>query len=143
MFLIILQFAGLTAFGMLIDIFFNRVPKLKDRCKAYNVPFSLKIYFKEDWLSFIQQGILMGAFLSVSAVIMRVFQVPIDYMYFLCLIGGAYGTNILSKRYSAFGEKLLKIVDEKTNISDSIVTLVEQEQAKEQGGDRPDKPTHP
>lgn len=139
MFLTILQFAGLTTLGMLMDIFFNRVPKLKDRCKAYNVPFSLKIYFKEDWLSFIQQGLLMGAFLSVSAVIMRVFQVPIDYMYFLCIVGGAYGTNILNKRYSAFGEKLLKIVDEKTNISDAVTTI----EKEQQGGDRPDKPTHP
>ncbi len=152
MFLLILKFAGFTFAGVLFEIFFNRIPKLRDRCKAYNIPFSFKGYIKTDWLSFVQQGVFTAVFLSLAVVLMRKYSINIEAMYVVCLAGGAYGTNILSKRFSAFGEYILHIVDMKTNISDTLTTNImkfdkekepEEPPVEEPGGDRPESPINP
>lgn len=162
MIIIILKLAGLCILGMLVEIFFNRVPKLRERCLALKEPFSLSIYFKEDWLSFIQQGIVMAIFLSFSAIVMRLFEIQIEYMYIASSVGGAYGTNILNKRYSAFGKRLLDIIDKNAGISkiqlenfnnnnDNMENLTKDEiksvnggvETTEIGGDRPNPPINP
>lgn len=106
--------------GILCHVFLLKLPALKKRAEKANTAFSVKQYFKNDWIT------LVGSLLTVVVVIfvldeLIAFKPSIEkWLKFSFVFIGYTGSSILQGIFSKTEDKIQRIVDEKTNKADNV-----------------------
>lgn len=107
-------------FGMLFHIFAIKLPAVRSRAKAANLPFSVKDYFKDDWLA------ITASFLCVLILVWVLDEIIgynpsfLRYTKFFFVFVGYTGSSILVGMLGKFDKQVQNIVDIKTNQLDAI-----------------------
>lgn len=112
-YLIDLMLAGVL--GIMAHIVFLKLPAVKKRSMAANVPFDVKAYFKDDAIAIIA---------SVLTVVIVVFLVDelvgynpslLRFIKGLFVFVGYTGSSILINVFGVADKVVLKVIDAKTN----------------------------
>ena len=104
--------------GMLFYLFAIKLPAIRKRALAANLPFSIKGYFKDDYLSVIASLISIIALVWTLDEIIGYNPSFMRYIKFFFIFIGYTGSSVLVNVLGKFDKEVQRIVDIKTNISD-------------------------
>lgn len=104
--------------GIALHIFAFKAPAEKKRAEAANVPFNLLDYLKADYLPIVASVITVVVLVLLLDEIIGYNPSFIRYVKFGFLFVGYTGSSILVSALGQFGNKVIKIVDVKTDIAD-------------------------
>lgn len=110
--------------GVIFQICVIKIPKLQAQSKVANHAFSYKQYFKDDLAA------IIGSFVSVFIMIVcidELLQVKPElskYIKWLFVFVGFTGSSIIQAVLSVTSNKIMKIIDVKTNIADGVTPPV-------------------
>ena len=104
--------------GMAFYLFAIKIPAVKARALTANMPFSMKAYFKEDYLAIIAS--LLAVFICVWLLDEMIGYNPsfLRYIKFFFLFIGYTGSSLLVSVLGKFDKTVQKVVDIKTNLAD-------------------------
>jgi hypothetical protein len=113
-----IQCLALGILGLLFHLFAMKIPAVRSRAKAANMPFTLKAYFAEDYPAVIAS--LITVIIAVLCVDELVGYKPaiMDYLKFFFVFVGFTGSSILISVLGRFDASIKTIVDVKTDIAD-------------------------
>jgi len=106
--------------GMLFYLFAIKLPAIKKRAIAANLPFNIKNYFKEDYLSVGASLITILALVWALDEIIGYNPSFMRYIKFFFVFVGYTGQSLLISILGNFDVKVRDIVDKKTNIADNL-----------------------
>lgn len=106
--------------GMLFYLFAIKLPAIKKRALAANLPFSIKGYFKDDFLSVIASLLSLLALIWVLDEIIGYNPSFMRYIKFFFVFVGYTGQSLLISAFGQFDVRVRKIVDAKTNALDAL-----------------------
>jgi hypothetical protein len=106
--------------GLLLQVFVLKIPQAKAKAKVANHPFSLKLWFAEDWT--ILAGNIVAVFLLLTFVDHLIALKPgiKHYIELLFAFVGFTGSSVFMAAFSKFDKTVMKTIDEKTDIADGI-----------------------
>lgn len=106
--------------GQLLQLFWVKIPAVKERCRVANKPFSMKTYWESDWNLIVGTCIFGGMLIVGLGELVTIKPEVLSYIrWFFAFIGFAGSSFVLSK-YSKFEKSINAIVDLKTDIADGI-----------------------
>ena len=108
--------AGLL--GLLFHVFVIKLPAVKKRSEAANLPFTLSAYLKADWLALSSSvlTIVIGVFILDEITQYR--PSILEWVKFFFIFIGYTGSSILQAALGRFDKATREVVDIKTNIAD-------------------------
>lgn len=116
--------------GVLFQICVIKIPRLKKTSLIANRPFSFKQYLSDDWPaiagSFLAVGILcfcLDEVLDIKPELAKIVK-------WLFVFVGFTGSSIIQTILSVTNKKIMRIIDVKTDISDSVAPDVTDETVK-------------
>jgi hypothetical protein len=107
----------------LLGIAFQTMIKIKllnDKAKAANVAFKVKDYFTQDYPTIILNLIVLCVCILSFDEIMKFKPAILDYVKFFYFFVGFTGAAIFNALLSNVNKKLMKTIDEKTNVADGM-----------------------
>lgn len=110
----------ISVLGMFFSIIMQ-VRSLIKKSKAANTKFSLKSYFKSDWISGIASITFICIVLVIIAEVIKMKPVVINYIKIIFILVGYFGADLGYRIFSATDKKITQIIDEKTNKADSMI----------------------
>jgi hypothetical protein len=106
--------------GLLLQVFAIKLPYAKKKATVANYPFSFKCWILDEWT------VIVGNIVSVLLLLVLIDNLIAlkpglkNYIEFLFAFVGFTGSSIFMAAFSAFDKKVMKVIDEKTNIADGI-----------------------
>lgn len=109
--------------GQLFHFFVIKIPTVKKRTIAANKHFSFKEYMAEDW--YIHIGNMLFGVACVIGVDQFLSWKPdvLNVIKWLFFFVGISGSSIGLALFSAYEKTVLRIIDVKTNVADSILPV--------------------
>ena len=104
--------------GILFHIFVLKLPAVRARAKAANVPFKMSDYFKDDYLAIVASLLTVIILVWVLDEIIGYNPSFMRYIKFFFIFIGYTGSSVLVNVFGKFDKEVQKIVDIKTDISD-------------------------
>jgi len=107
-------------FGVLFHVFVMKLPALKRRAKAANVPFNVNDYFRDDWIA-LAASLITGAIgIFVFDELTGAYPSVVKYAKFFFVFVGYTGSSLLQGILSKTEAKIQAVVDLKTDKADNI-----------------------
>lgn len=110
--------------GMLFHLFAVKLPAVKKRATAANLKFNIKDYFKDDYLALISNVLMLVILVWALDEIVGYNPSFIRGAKFFFIFVGYTGSSFLIDKFGKYDKTTNKIVDEKTNIADSVALKV-------------------
>lgn len=107
--------------GIAFHVFVIKLPSVKERSRVANKSFSVKEYFKDDWIALASSLVTLCALILAMDEILRYKPAIIDYVKALFFFVGYTGSSILQAALSQADKKINSLVDRKTDVADGKV----------------------
>lgn len=117
------QCAGMYFIGQILHFLVVKLPSVRNTAQAANKPFSLGEYFRYDWNMHIANFAFGLALLLGADQVIQVKPAILNIIKWLFIFMGIGGSSIALGLYSAYKNHVLRIIDVKTNVSDSIAPI--------------------
>jgi hypothetical protein len=112
--------------GILAHLIFLKLPAVKQRALAANLPFSLKAYLREDCLAIIASFLTVVICVFVLDELIGYNPSLLRFIKFLFVFVGYTGSSILVGVFGKFDAAVQNIVDRKTNELDAIKQTIDE-----------------
>jgi hypothetical protein len=107
--------------GQGLGLMFDTVPRMKELSIAANKPFSLKAWWSCDW-NLVVGTMIIGAMFIIGLDQLIQWKPGVLYYVKWFFAGlGAFGGSVAAAKWSKWKKTLIKIVDIKSNVSDSLI----------------------
>ena len=92
--------------------------------KKANHPFSMKGYLQDDWPTIVADFLSVGILIFCLDEIVKFKPAVVDYIKWLFVFVGFTGSSIITGAMSVTGNKLMQVIDVKSNLADGKVPPV-------------------
>lgn len=139
------QLFGCGLIGLASWILFNLI-SMQSLAKKANAHFNWWSVLKDDFLKILSNILsiiaLMACWKGISGLVHFLQEPDVDKAFFI--LWGGFGGEILNRAMAGYRSKVLKIIDEKTNLADSNCDATEElPQPLMDSNPPPDKPRPP
>ena len=107
------------ALGVLLQILF-KIQNLKKQSAIANHSFSVKDYFKDDFISIISSFVAVGIAVYVIDELLAAKPSLSEYIKWFFIFVGYTGSSLIQSVLSATSKKINAIIDLKTNLADGV-----------------------
>ena len=111
------------ALGVLLQILF-KIQNLKKQSTIANHSFSVKDYFKDDFISIISSFVAVGIAIYVIDELLAAKPSLSEYIKWFFIFVGYTGSSLIQSVLSATSKKINAIIDLKTNLADGVTPAV-------------------
>jgi len=104
--------------GILFHIFVLKLPAVRSRAKAANVPFKISDYFRDDYLAIISSVLTVVILVWLLDEIIGYNPSFMRWIKFFFIFVGYTGSSVLVGLLGKFDKEVQKVVDYKTDKAD-------------------------
>lgn len=115
-----LQCVAMYILGQALHLFVIKIPAVRKRDRAANIEFSFTEYWKQEWNIIIGNQVLGAVFIIGLDQLVNWKPIILESVKWFFAAVGAIGSVAIMSKFSSYEQKVLNIVDIKTNLSDRI-----------------------
>lgn len=116
--MLIYLYAGVL--GILLHILAVKIPSIKAKSKVANLQFKLKDYLNDDWPAMLASLVSVGIMIVGLNELLQLRPELTRYVRWLFIFVGFTGSSIIQAGLSVANQKIMKIIDYKTNVADNL-----------------------
>lgn len=119
--LLYLACALMFLLGQALQLFWLKIPALRERCRVSNIKFSFRDYWSSDWNLIIGTFILLMLILLGLDEIIKVKPKILEIIKWTFAGIGFMAQSVILAKLSKYEKSLLEKIDAKTDIADGII----------------------